>query len=149
MDKKDLITLLQKLLQREYLQRDLYETYSYYLFGTDSPAIQQHLKIHQAEEQIHIETLQRYLMGLGAKPLTSRLSIPGIEPLTLQAILEVNHEMEADTVREYSEAIEAMEGNSQYTSIRVDMEDILKQEQEHSHDLIQWLGRWNDGSQKT
>ena len=51
--------------------------------------------------------------------------------------------MESETVKQYSEAIEALEGNAEFTSLRVDLEDILKQEQEHTHDLIQWLGRWN------
>jgi bacterioferritin (cytochrome b1) len=144
MNKESVILLLKDLLQREFLQRDIYETYSFYLFGKESPAIQEHLKVHLQEELLHIETLQRYLMGLGASPVTTRTSIPSIQPLTLDAILDINFELEQAAVKKYSEAIEALEGDVTYTSIRVDLEDILKQEQEHTHDLIQWLGRWKD-----
>lgn len=141
-----IIPLLQELLQREFLQRDIYETYSYYLFGLHSPAIQDHLKQHLQEEQLHIETLQRYLMGLGAKPMVERAVIPIINPLSLEAILDINFELEQEAVKKYSEAIEFLERKVEYTSIRVDLEDILKQEQEHTHDLIQWLGRWNNNA---
>lgn len=144
MDKNSVINLLKELLRREYLQRDIYETYSYYLFGISSPAIQEHLKLHLQEEQLHIDTLQRYLMGFGAKPTTKRLPVPIIDPLTLEAILDINFELEREAVKRYSEAIEALEGNTKFTSLRIDLEDILKQEQEHTHDLIQWLGKWND-----
>jgi bacterioferritin (cytochrome b1) len=140
--KEKVIELVKDLLLREFLQRDLYETYSFYLFGLASPAIQDHLKGHLAEEQLHIETLQRYLMGFGAEPVVERAKVPTIKPLTLDAILEINHELEGEAVKKYSEAIEFLEGNVQFTSLRVDLEDILKQEQEHEHDLIQWLGRW-------
>ena len=57
---------------------------------------------------------------------------------------DINFELEKTAVKKYSEAIEALEGDVTYTSIRVDLEDILKQEQEHTHDLIQWLGRWKN-----
>jgi len=129
---------------KEFLQRDLYETYSFYLFGLPSPAIQAHLKTHLQEELLHIETLQRYLMGYGADPVTERAKIPVIKPLTLETILELNFELEQEAVKKYSEMIELLEGKVDYTSLRVDLEDILKQEQEHTHDLTQWLNKWKD-----
>lgn len=145
MTKRATVTLLlTDLLQRECLQRDIYETYGYYLSGRSSPAIFEHLKGHLQEEQLHIDTIQRYLMGFGVPPVTTRAKIPVIEPVTLDAILEVNFELEKEAVEIYSEAIELLEGDKEYTSLRVDLEDILKQEQEHTHDLIQWLGNWRD-----
>tara|TARA_Y100001935_G_C17075036_1_gene393486 strand:- start:53 stop:502 length:450 start_codon:yes stop_codon:yes gene_type:complete len=143
MNKAEVIEKLTQLLQREYLQRDIYETYSYYLFGVASPAIQEHLKGHLAEEQLHIETLQRYLMGFGARPVTQRMKVPVIDPLKLENILEINFELENEAVEKYSETIEALEGHVEYVSLRVDLEDILKQEQEHSHDLIRWCERFS------
>ncbi len=142
--KEEVTSLLKDLLKREYLQRDIYETYSYYLSGLESPAIQEHLKAHLQEEQAHIDILCRYLMGLGAEPLLSRQEIPKIKPLTLQQILKINFKLENEAVKKYSEAIHLLESDVEYTSIRVDLEDILKQEQEHSHDLVQWLDRWRD-----
>ena len=145
MSKRAIITqLLTDLLQREYLQRDIYETYGYYLSGLSSPAIFDHLKVHMQEEQMHIDTLQRYLMGMGVAPIITRAKIPEISPLTLDAIIQHNFELEKEAVELYAEAIELVEGDKEYTALRVDLEDIIKQEQEHTHDLIQWLGNWRD-----
>jgi len=138
------IALLEELLQLEYLQRDIYETYGYYLSGLESPAIHDHLKIHLQEEQLHIDLLCRYLMGYGAKPLLKRLPVPVIEPLSLKSILELNFELEKEAVEKYSQAIHTLEQDVAHTAARVDLEDILKQEQEHCHDLIQWLNMWNN-----
>jgi len=145
MTKRAIITqLLADLLQREYLQRDIYETYGFYLSGLHAPAIHEHIKTHIQDEQLHIETLQRYLMGMGVPPVTARAKIPEIKPITLEAIIEFNYELEKEAVELYAEAIELVEGDRDYTSLRVDLEDIIKQEQEHTHDLIQWLGNWRD-----
>jgi len=138
------IAILEELLQLEYLQRDIYETYGYYLSGLESPAIHDHLKIHLQEEQLHIDILCRYLMGYGAKPMLKRTPVPVIEPVTLKSILDLNFLLEKEAVEKYSEAIHTLEEDVKHTAIRVDLEDILKQEQEHSHDLIQWLNRWRD-----
>ena len=142
MTRDEIINLLQELLQREFLQRDLYETYNFYLSGLESPAIFEHFKVHQQEEQLHIELLQRYLMGYGAPPMVQRAPIPVIEPVGLNSLLKFNFELEKDAVKTYSETIEMLDGYSAYTSLKIDLEDILKQEQEHTHDLIQWLGLW-------
>lgn len=142
--KDTVIALLEELLQLEYLQRDIYETYGYYLSGLESPAIHDHLKVHLQEEQAHIDILCRYLMGYGGKPLTERKAIPKINQPTLQKILDLNFELEQDAVKKYSNVIHTLESDVTYTSLRVDLEDILKQEQEHTHDLVQWLNRWAD-----
>jgi len=136
--KKIIVVLLRELLLNEYLQRDIYETYSYYLFGLTAPAIQEHLKIHQQEEQTHIEILQRYLMGLGEPPMRDRVPVPEI-PLKLTDILLYNLDLERKAVKTYSECIHTLEPHVEHTALRVDLEDILKQEQEHLHDLVQWL----------
>lgn len=136
--KENVVQLLTDLLKSEYQQRDVYETYFHYLFGKASPALRDHIKVHIAEEQLHIDILQRYLMGLGASPVVDRNNIPKIEPFSLDAILQHNLESEQAVVKRYSEAIMALEPYVEYVSIRVDLEDILKQEQEHTHDLIQW-----------
>jgi len=138
------IELLEELLQLEYLQRDIYETYGYYLSGLESPAIHGHLKVHLAEEQLHIDILTRYLMGYGAAPMLKRKPIPDIQPVSLSGILDANFTLEKEAVEKYSNAIHTLETDVKHTALRVDLEDILKQEQEHTHDLIQWLNRWRD-----
>lgn len=137
--KQKIIKLLNELLLREYLQRDVYETYGYWLFGYSSSPLQSHLKNHMMEEMEHIEILQRYLMHLGAQPLVERIEIPQIKNPSLRKILEFDLELEDDAVSRYTNAIEFLEDKKEYTSLRVDIENILVQEQEHVHDLYQWL----------
>ena len=134
-----IISRLEDLLLAEYLQRDVYETYSYYLFGYVSSPIQKHLKDHMNEEMAHITTLQRYLADLGAAPLVDREPIPHINP-SLEDILRFDLALEKEAVENYSEVIEMLEGaGRQYISLRIELENILVQEQEHVHDLNQWL----------
>ena len=138
----EVIKTLNNLLLDEYLQRDVYETYSYYLFGLCSPALQQHLKEHRAEEDKHIALLQRYLMGFQAEPLLKRLAIPKISP-PITNILKKDLELEQRAVKHYAEASRLLTPATtpEFISLRVDVENILIQEQGHVHDLVQWLGR--------
>ena len=137
---KQIIKLLQNLLLTEYLQRDVYETYSYYLFGLCSPELQQHLEQHRQEEDKHIKLLNRYLMSLRAEPLLDRLPVPAIKP-PIGNLLLFNLNLEKDAVADYAAAIIQLEKmqNPQYVPLRVDIENILVEEQEHVHDLEQWL----------
>ena len=145
---KEVISLLNDLLGYEYLQRDIYETYSYYLFGLCSPSLQKHLEEHRKEEDEHIRILQRYLMGYHADPLLSRLKIPEIEP-PISNILKKDLELEKDAVSRYSEAISMLEDSESgdYTALRGDLENLLVQEQEHVHDLTQWLRTTGEDSE--
>lgn len=139
-ERNEITKMLNDALLTEYQQRDVYETYSYYLFGYSSPSIQQHLKDHMGEEMKHIETLQRYLAFYRAKPLVERLSIPQITPTSFRGILEFDLQLEIEAVDRYSELIEILEdAGRDYSSLRVEIENILIQEQEHVHDLDQWL----------
>lgn len=138
------IALVKDLLLQEYLQRDVYETYAYYLFGLSSPAIQEHLAEHMAEENKHIETLQRYLMDLGSPPIVDRLEIPFISANpTLEEVLRTDLELEKGAVENYSRAVDFLDDYNEYTALRVDIENILVQEQEHVHDIVQWLTNIN------
>lgn len=139
LDKKQVIKLLKDLLLLEYLQRDVYETYSYWLFGYSSSPIQEHLKEHMLEEMKHIETLQRYLMYLGSDPILDRFEIPQIPNPTFKNILLFDLDLEEDAVKRYTEAIQYLDKDPKYSSLRIDIENILVQEQEHVHDLDQWL----------
>lgn len=141
-----IITLLENLLLAEYLQRDVYETYSFYILGVASGPVQEHLLTHRKEEEQHIATLQRYLVSLGAEPLLKRLSIPDISP-PLENILREDLKLERSAVKNYSEAVRYLEklDSAQYKSLQIDLENILVQEQEHVHDLERWLSRGVEG----
>lgn len=138
---EEVIEILNHLLLQEYLQRDVYETYGYYLFGLASPAIQDHLEDHLADENKHIRTLQRYLMALGADPLTERLEVPLLASLSIDSILDLDLKLEQQALNNYSTAISDLEkaGDKSLTALRIDLENILVQEQEHVQDILQWL----------
>lgn len=138
-NKETVCELLQSLLQDEYLQRDVYEQYSYLLFGPSGIPVQEHLKEHLEEEMAHIETLQRYLVSFGEVPSVERKPIP-VVPATLKDIMELDQRLEKAAVERYSEAIKMLEGcPAEFIPLRVDLEDIVSQEQEHLMDLDRWL----------
>lgn len=135
-----IIHMLRQLLLDEYLQRDIYETYSYYLFGLCSSDLQKHLQEHRAHEDKHIQVLNRYLMGLRAEPLLKRLPVPKINP-PIGNLLMADLELELVAVEHYSNAVLMLDEmrDPRFVSLRVDLENILSEEQEHVHDLQQWL----------
>lgn len=138
-NKESVCEMLQSLLQDEYLQRDVYEQYSYLLFGPSGIPVQEHLKEHLEEEMAHIETLQRYLTAFGEVPSVERKPIP-VVPATLKDIMELDQRLEKAAVERYSEAIKMLEScDAEFIPLRVDLEDIVSQEQEHLMDLDRWL----------
>lgn len=142
-----IIAMLQELLKKEYLQRDLYETYDFLLFGSEAIALQEHLKEHLEEEMEHIRVLQRYLVSMGALPTLDRLPLKdlgSLESLNLKSILELDLKYEREAVENYSKSIAALEGQEEFTALRVDLENILSAESEHTHDLERYLGAYSD-----
>lgn len=146
-----IVEMLQGLLLDEYLQRDVYEAYQYSLFGVAVPGIQEHLKEHMDDEMKHIIILQRYLMELGGEVPLDRHPVPNVEA-TMDAILKKDLELENQAIAHYAQTIGFLDGlecaesdkfcdKLRFTALRVDLENILTEEQEHVHDLIQWLNQ--------
>jgi len=135
----EVVEVLQSLLQDEYLQRDVYEQYGYLIFGPEGIAVQEHLAEHMEEEMQHILTLQRYITGFGDTPTFDRLPIPVVPP-TLRDIMELDQALERQAVARYSAVISLLEAaGAQFIPLRVDLENIVSQEQEHLFDLDRWL----------
>lgn len=133
---------LQDLLQDECLARDTYEAYDYLLLGPED-AIREHIKEHMDEEMDHIRILHRYLVANNHVPTTKRKEIPSAE-LNFEGILRANLELEKAAVSKYTAAIIMLEGLEKFTSLRVDLENILVMEQQHTHDLEIWLKKYSD-----
>jgi bacterioferritin (cytochrome b1) len=142
----DVAGMLTPLLLSEYQQRDLYEHYSYLLFGPEGIAVQDHLREHMNDEMSHIETLQRYMVSYGCQMPTQRLPVPTAANVSLSTILAKDLEHEKSAVANYATAVRALEeAGDEFIALRVDLENILSQEQEHVHDLERWLGTTNAG----
>lgn len=140
----DVVEMLQDLLMREYEQRDLYESYDYLMLGPEAIAIQEHLQEHLDQEMEHIRVLHRYLTHVNVRPTLERLPVPNITPLSLQGILSKDLELEKAAVEKYTSAIHRLEELPEWTSLRVDLENILSEEQEHVHDIERWLKDYAD-----
>ena len=138
LSKEEVLEILQDLLKKECLQRDLYQAYDYLLFGPEAVGVKEHLQEHQAEEMEHIGILQRYIVGMGGIPTIERLQIPDIAT-NLTYIMAFDLEREQAAVSDYSSFIMALENNQEFVSLKVEIENILIQEQEHAHDLQRWL----------
>lgn len=139
----DILEVLQDLLRDEYLQRDIYESYRYILFGADGISIMEHLEEHMAEEMKHADILQRYIVSLGGVPTIERHAIPMVEKGNLKGLLRLNLKHEKSAVQKYGIALRAIEaiGNILHAALINDLEDIVSQEQEHVHDIERWL-KW-------
>lgn len=130
---KEVLDLLQHALVLEYHQWDLYYSYKDLLTGEARDSIEAHLAEHAAEEAEHIEVLQRYIFGMGAKPTTSRKKIPTIDTVNNKNILTLELEAEREALVIYQEILNQLEDSN--TGLRIDIENILQQETEHVLDL--------------
>jgi bacterioferritin (cytochrome b1) len=134
--------ILQDLLVAEYLQRDVYEAYDYLLLGPED-TVREHIREHLEEEMEHIRVLHRYLVTGNQKPTLERKEIPSID-LSFQEILKVNLDLEKEAINKYISAIKLIEDSEKFTPLKVDLENILVQEQEHAHDIEIWLKNYEE-----
>lgn len=139
--KANVLVILNDLLMDEFLQRDTYQAYDYLMFGTEGIPVQEHLKEHLDQEMEHIRLLMRYITGMGGMPTVKRREIPFVSGASLKDIMRINLALEAKAVEKYAQVIQWLEtnGGPELTALRVDLENIVSQEQEHKHDLDRWL----------
>lgn len=136
-----IVEMLNHLLLKEYLQRDVYEQYSYLIMGPEAISVREHLKEHMEEEMAHIETMQKYVVSYGGHPVMDRLPLPSARSTSLIDVMRLDLELEVEAVKLYTDAISTLERlPSDYIPLRVDLETIVSQEQEHMMDLQRWLG---------
>jgi bacterioferritin (cytochrome b1) len=137
----DIVATLQDLLMEEYLQRDVYESYRYLLFGASGIGVKDHLEEHMAQEMGHIDTLQRYIVSLGQVPTTERFPIPAPIQYNLNSLMLLNLELERKALEKYSIVVHGLEAlnNKLHVALINDLETITSEEQEHCHDLERWI----------
>jgi len=127
------VTLLQTALVGEYQQWDLYTAYADRLKGTMRNSVVEEFKDHAEEEIEHIEVLQRYLISMGVNPTLQRKELPELPPTaSAKEIIELQLRFERDAVALYKKFLAIL---PEYDALRIDVENILSKEQEHTHDL--------------
>jgi bacterioferritin (cytochrome b1) len=133
-----ILPLLQEALMAEFQQWDLYYAYKASLKGLARQSLAEEFKDHADAEASHIDIVQRYIVGYGAIPTTQRKEIPALEKgFTAEDLINVQLKFELEAVQLYSQIIKLLPEGS---PLKVDLETILSDEQEHAHDLELLLG---------
>ena len=125
------VEILNNLLMKEYSQRDIAVNY-YYLFDD---AQKSYLIEHFNSEKERIVYLQNAIVELGGVPTTQRLSIPPVNPLSADAVIALNVEMEKQSVAEYLAAAQSLDGMMEYASLKTWLESIGREEEEDANEF--------------
>jgi len=118
------VEILNNLLMKEYLQRDIAINY-YYLFDDSQ---KDYLSAHFESEKARIAYLQNVIISLGGVPTTQRLTIPPINPTAPESVMALNVEFEKQAVTEYLAAAKSLEGLDEYASLKVWLEAVAVKE---------------------
>jgi bacterioferritin len=134
----EIVPFLQEALRGEYQQWDLYYAYKSVLMGTTRDSIAEHFAEHADDEAKHIELLQRHIVSFGEEPTLERHPIPKLEDMTVTDIIALQLSFEEKAVAFYEKILQVLDDEN--SALRIDIENVLSQEQEHAHDLVFLLG---------
>jgi hypothetical protein len=126
-----IIEIINNLLMKEYLQRDIAINY-YYLFDESHS---EYLKNHFESEKGRMVHLQKTIVELGASPTLRRLSIPPVNPLNSEGVMGVITELERQAVAEYLAAAKSLEGMAEYTTLKVWLEKVATEEADDTAEM--------------
>jgi bacterioferritin (cytochrome b1) len=132
----EITELLQEALKAEFQQWDLYYAYKDELRGLSRDPIVDHFKEHADDEAEHISILQRYLVSMGVQPTKQRDTIPEIDALRPEAIIQLQLQFEVRAVETYRKLLSLLEETD---PLKIEIENILAKEMEHAQDLELYL----------
>ena len=131
------LDLLQEALMGEFRQWDLYYAYKESLLGLCSPAIAADFEENAGEEAEHISVLQRYIVGMGEIPTVKRHEVPALpKGSKVDDLVALQLKFELEAVALYRKIILKLGEDS---PLKIELENILAKEQEHSHELQRLL----------
>jgi len=114
-----ILTVLNNLLMKEFLIRDILENYSYLFISLGICA-----ERHKPKESILY--LQKQIIALGGKPTPQRLAIPAINPASEEGILALVKEHEANLISDYLAAIKTIEAEDKYLTLKIMFTKIVR-----------------------
>lgn len=133
---QEIIDKLQTLLKSEYQQWDMYYAYKDQLVGSDREIIIAHFEEHADDEAGHIGILQRYLFNtFHTLPAKERLEVPQLNSSAIGEVVTLQLKHEQDAVNNYTDFLNFLEERGGFSSLIIDIENILIKEQEHLHDF--------------
>lgn len=129
---QELIDALNEDLSREYQAVIAYTVYSNVLKGAQYMKIAAELKLHAAEELAHAMIIADQIDYLGGMPNGTPKEVKLSEKP--EEMLRFDLDNETETIKEYRKRVKQAEALGHY-SLSEQIREILKQEQEHQHDL--------------
>ena len=124
---------LNRMLAQEHACAIRYATHAAIVSGPYSETVAARLKEISTDEILHAEKLRARILALGGTP-TMDVSTADLKPATsLEEILEVNIEEEADAIRSYTEILESLSMSN--VILFQTIQEIIRDEQEHLEEL--------------
>ncbi len=135
--RKELITLLNEDLAREYQAIIAYVNYSQVLKGAQYMNIAKELEVHASEELDHALTIAKQIDYLGGEPVV--VPKPVKTSKKAEDMLRFDLDNEIDTIRNYRLRVKQADALGEF-ALSESIREILVQEQEHAIDLATALG---------
>jgi bacterioferritin len=135
--RKELVTLLNEDLSREYQAIIGYVIYSQVLKGAAYMSIAKELEVHAKQELDHAITIAKHIDYLGGMPNATPKPVKISDDA--KTMLRADLDNENETIRQYRERLRQCEALEEY-AIAEDIREILRAEQEHQTDLATALG---------
>jgi bacterioferritin len=132
-----LVQGLQEDLQREYQAIIQYVIYSQVLDGAENMAIAKELEKHAHQELDHALRIARQIDYFGAYPAHQPKTVK--TPKDTKGMLRADLQAEDDTIASYRTRIRQAQELGEY-ALAEELEQIVKQEQDHQIELATALG---------
>jgi len=116
--------VLNNLLLKEYQQRDVCDSYGYIL--AQDQALYNKVKEHFDRESPRLAFLQKCVVSLKGKPVSSRLAVPALSQTTPQGVIALHLQMELENIGDYEAAIMTL--SEEHASIKAELSKILNEE---------------------
>ena len=136
-NKKQLITLLNEDLQREFQAVIAYVNYSQVLKGAAYMNIADELQVHAKEELKHAIKLSYWIDLLGGMPAVTAKSVKTSEKA--EDMLRFDLDNEKETIANYRRRVKQADALDEY-ALSEDLREILRDEQDHLNALATALG---------
>ena len=117
---KGIVEVLNNLLMKEFLVRDILENYSYLFLPEEAK------KAASLKPKESVMFLQKQILAFGGKPTTQRLVIPAINPASSEGVLALVKEHGNRLIADYMDAIKSIEGEDKYLTLKIMFERIIQ-----------------------
>lgn len=130
----EVISLLQKAYNSEFLAWLVYEHGMHFVFGPWRESIISHFEDHATEEEAHAKWVGERLAALGEEPVVDMRALKRVTTVSYDyaKLLEFIMQLEGEAVALYSKILPLLE---EHAAMRAKIEEIIATEQEHFEDF--------------